>query len=629
MQSRTSCFNKAIFRKNLTRFAPVMALYTLFLLMILLMVQNDVKDYIPAYFFLSQMDGVIQMMGVINLVYAALVAQLLFGDLYTSRMCNALHALPLRRESWFLTNMISGLVYSLVPTAAAAVVLVPMLMETIFVGAWKLAFWFFVAANLEFICMYGIAVFSVMLVGSRFTMVAGYGLLNAGAYILYWLIDTVYTPMLYGMVTPNSIAQRLTPLYYMMVRFVEPEELRKYTDDFGRLIPGAQATYEMTDAWNALWVLALVGIVFAIAALILYRRRNLECAGDAVCSRKLIPVFQILSALFVAVAAEFVLYLFFDREESYLTFIFLFAGLIVGWFAGKMLVEHSARVFQPKNWIGLGILAAVLAVTLGLNKLDVLNLEYRKPELQDIASVEIGTNFATNYTTEEDADFETILKFHALALEDRVEEAGSYVLEDGEYVTYENSSYRYRSDEDPLPEIRNAVRVNLTYTLKDGEEVSRNYNVWADSTAGQMVKDIMSRWDAVNYQTITWKVEDKVLPVVLGSLKEIDSSTFNGDCPENLKNRSAAESLVRAIQADCEEGNMAQDPRFHKGVFEIPDARDSYETSYIYVSLNGEEYSWSMDIYPECTHTIQWLKDNGLMGEGVAVKDQGEYLQLY
>lgn len=630
MQSKKSCFNRAVFRKNLTRFAPVLALYTLLLLMMLLMARNQVSDYVPEYFFLNQVDGIIQMMGPINLIYAALMAQLLFGDLYTPRMCNALHALPLRRESWFVTNVVSGLVYSLIPTAVAAVVLIPMLMETIFVGAWKIAFWFFLAANLEFICMFGIAVFSAMMVGSRFTMVAGYGLLNAGAYILYWFIDTVYTPMLYGMVTPSSFVQRLTPLYYMMLQFVKPDELRNYTDDFGRLIPGAQATYEMTDAWNDLWVLALVGIVFAIAALLLYRRRNLECAGDAVCSRKLIPVFQILSALFVAVAAEFVLYLFFDRDTSYLTFIFLFAGLIVGWFAGKMLVERSARVFQPKNWIGLGILAAVLAVTLGLNKLDVLNLEERKPELQDIASVEIGTDYATNYTTKEQADFENILKFHALALEDRVEESGSYVLEDnGEYVPYYNSSYRYRSDEDPLPEIRNAVRVNLTYTLKDGKEVSRRYNVWVDTPAGQTVKDVMTRWDAVNYQTLEWKGEDKTLPVVLGSFKEMSCSTFNGECPENLKNRSAAESLIRAIQADCEEGNMTQDPRFHPGVFVIPSNREPYETQYIYISLNGEKYSWSVEIYPECVHTIQWLRDNGLMDEAVTIKDQGESLRLY
>lgn len=630
MQSKTSCFNRAVFRKNLTRFAPVMALYTLLLMLMLLMAQNQSGTNIPEYYFLNSVDGVIQLMGPINLIYAALMAQLLFGDLYTSRMCNALHALPLRRESWFVTNVASGLVYSLVPTAVAALILVPMLMKTIFAGAWKVAFWFFLAANLEFICLFGIAVFSVMLVGSRFTMVAAYGLLNAGAYILYWLIDTVYTPMLYGVVTPNSLVTRLTPLYYMVQQFVKPEDTRNLTDDFGRLIPGVRGTYEMTESWNALWILALVGIVFAIAALVLYRRRNLECAGDAVCSRKLIPVFQILSALFAAVATEFFAYMYLDIRNSYLTLVCLFTGLLVGWFAGKMLVERSARVFQLRNWIGLGVLAVVLAVTLGLNKLDILNLEYRKPALEEIASVKISTNYSQDYTMKEQSDFETALKFHALALEDRVEEYGTYVLEDnGEYVLYMESSYRYRNDDAPLPETRNAARVSLTYTLKNGKEMRREYNVWADSPAGQIVKELMSRWDAVNFQTLTWDGEDKTLPVVLGTFQKINCTTLVDECPDNLKNRAAAESLLRAIQADCEEGNMAQDPRFHKGVFVIPNGREPYETESIYVSLRGEEYSWSVEIYPECVHTLRWLNDNGIMSEDVTVAEQGSSLRLY
>ena len=630
MQSKTSCFNRAVFRKNLTRFAPVMALYTLLLMLMLLMAQNQSGTNTPEYYFLNQVDGVIQLMGPINLIYAALMAQLLFGDLYTPRMCNALHAMPLRRESWFVTNVASGLVYSLVPTAVATVILIPMLMKTIFVGAWKIAFWFFLAANLEFLCLFGIAVFSVMLVGSRFTMVAGYGLLNAGAFILYWLIDTVYTPMLYGMVTPSSLAYRLTPLYYMVQRFVKPEEIRKYTDDFGRLLPGVQGTYKMTENWNALWVLAAVGIVFAVAALLLYRRRNLECAGDAVCSRKLIPVFQVLCSLFVAVATEFFAYMYLGIRNSYLNFVFLFAGLIVGWFAGKMLVERSARVFQLRNWIGLGVLAVVLAVTLGLNKLDILNLEYRKPALEDIASVKISTNYSQDYTMEEQSDFETALKFHTLALEDRVEEYGTYVLEDdGEYVLYIESSYRYRDDDAPWPETRNAARVSLTYTLKNGKEMCREYNVWVDNPAGQIVKELMSRWDAVNYQTLNWDGKDKTLPVVLGTFKEMSCSTLDDECPDNLKNRAAAESLLRAIQADCEEGNMAQDPRFHKGVFVIPNGRDSYETESIYVSLRGEEYSWHVEVYPECAHTLRWLRDNGIMGEDVTIAEQGSSLRLY
>lgn len=629
MQSKTSCFNRAVFRKNLTRFAPVMALYTLFLMLMILMAWNQAGDSYREYYFLMQTDGFIQVACCGNLVYAALIAQLLFGDLYTPRMCNALHALPLRRESWFFTNMVSGLVYSLVPTAAASLVLAPLLMKTIFAGAWKLAFGFFVAVNLSYICLFGIAVFSVMLVGSRFTMVAAYGLLNGGALIAYWLVDTVYTPMLYGIVTPHSLAYRATPLYYLVDEYVQAGKMRDYTDEFGRLLPGVQGTYQLTDKWGSLLLLALVGIVFAVIALLLYRRRNLECAGDAVCSRKLIPVFQILSALFVAVAATFFVYNFLDIRNDYLNVIFLFTGLLVGWFAGKMLVERSARVFQPKNWIGLGILAAVLAVTMGLTKLDVLNLEYRMPEMEDVASVSIGSNHTLQFEMKEKADFELVRRIHTLALEDRVEEQGTYVEENGEYVPYYNSSYRYR-EEETFPPVRNAVAVRITYTLNNGREVERQYNVWADSPAGQELKSILSRWDAVNDRTLDYPSKEKALPVVLGTYTGMYSSTISQkECPEELKNRAAADSLLLAIQADCAEGNMAQDPRFHSGVFSIPDGLDGYESESLYVGLVGEEYGWSVEVYPECAHTIRWMQENGLMREDTTILEQASSLRLY
>lgn len=623
MQSKRSCFNRAAFVKNITRFAPVLALYTL-LLLIVLMAWSQAGDLNPQYYFIHQVRGIFEWSAVINVAYACLMAQLLFGDLYNTRMCNALHALPLRRETWFVTNAVSGLVYSLIPTAVASLVLLPPLMKNIFVGAWKIALWYFLAANVEFICLFGIALFCAMVVGSRFTMVAGYGFINFGSGILYGLVNTIYTPMLYGIITPSTLVSKLMPFLYMQNIDVRFENTSRCVDTFGRLIPGAKATYEMAGI-EALPMLALVGIVFAVIALLLYRRRNLECAGDAVCSRKLVPLFQILSALFVAVAAEFVVTVFLGSNLDYLKFVFLFCGLLVGWFAGVMLVERSARVFQLKNWIGLGILAVVLAATVGLNKLDVLNLEERMPRAEDVASVRLG-----GYEMKDPADIEKVLKFHTLALGDRVEKGGAYVLEDsGEYVLMQDSSYRYWQEGDPLPQQRSATHHFLTYTLKDGREVRRGYNVWVDSPAGEISGKLLSCWDAVNNDFI--QVGDKdteVLPLVLASFKQIYCSA--GNYPDNLKNRAAAESLIRAIQADCEAGNMAQDAAYHNGVFSIPQRNgEAYEDNSLWLNLEGGDNSWSVQVFPECENTVRWLRQNGVISEGVTILPRSSSPRYY
>ena len=629
MQSKRSCFNRAAFTKNFTRFASVLALYTLLLLLMILMAWKQAGDVYPEYYFLYQSDEIFSWTAVFNLGYACLMAQLLFGDMYNTRMCNALHALPLRLETWFVTNVASGLLYSLIPTAIAALVLTPMLMSTIFVGAWKIALWYFLAANVEFICLFGIAVFCAMVVGSRFTMVAAYGLVNFGSGILYWLVNTIYTPMLYGMVTPSALAEKLMPMQYMLNINVDVDDSVRHNlfDEVGRLISGVQSTYTITGL-DCLGMLAIVGVVFALAGLIVYHFRNLECAGDAVCSRKLVPLFQVLSAMFVAVAAEFAAgeIMGYGNSVDWLKFLFLFSGLIVGWFAGKMLVERSARVFRPRNWVGLGILAAVLAASIGLTRLDVLNLEERMPDIGDITSVELN-----GYKMEDRSDIETVLKLHNLALNDRVEAFGAYALEEnGEYVRMEDSSYRYWQEGDPLPKQRMADSCYLTYTLKDGRTVQRNYNVWVDSAAGEIPKALLSRWDAVNSDTVEINGKDvEVLPLVLDAIDNLYSST-NSKTPENLKNRAAAESLLRAIQADCEAGTMVQDDAYHDGVFVIPqNDGEPYETRDLYIQLSSKNYSWSVGVYTDCENTIRWLRDNGLLAEDVTIQPQGSSPRYY
>lgn len=127
MKSKTSFFNKTVFKKNLTRFAPVMAVYTLCLILGMMMLYQINEEMGRTFWFASRIAGNLQLMGLVNLLFAPLVAMLLFGDLYNSRMCNALHAMPMRRETLFLTNVVSGLLFSMIPTAVMALLSVPLL----------------------------------------------------------------------------------------------------------------------------------------------------------------------------------------------------------------------------------------------------------------------------------------------------------------------------------------------------------------------------------------------------------------------------------------------------------------------------------------------------------------------
>lgn len=630
MRSKTSCFNKNVFRKNLLRFAPVWGAYTLCLIVgILLLYTNggSVKQFHFAY----HMTQLVEIMAVVNLLYAPIAAQLLFGDLYNSRMCNMLHAFPLRRENWFLTNALSGIAFSVVPTGIMALLALPLLTGSLFEGAVSLSWWIFLASNLQFVCFFGMAVFCVMVVGNRFTMAAAYGLLNVGAAIAYWLIDTVYTPMLYGVVTPSQLMNNLTPLYHMTNKpYIQTmANLYDLREIFGEQLKGAAATFTITENWWRLWMLAVVGGVFALLGLVLYRIRDLECAGSAVAFRELVPVFEVLCAVFVAAAAQFFLYNFLGIDRR--NFLILTVGLAVGWFMGKMLTEHTTSVFNLKNCYGLAALAAVFAVSLWLTHVDILKIETRLPDPEKIKYVQFG---GQKYTEREDID--NFLKLQADALEHRAEEPGTYVLVDGAWIGCFGDNFDLFDEKNPNNQYTYVDSVNLTYEMENGKLIKRHYYIWVDnkfvsSEAGRISESYLTRWETINSRTVTIDgVEHKRLDLVLENVKGIYVDYMeenNRDLNlEELEKELAkdAHSLIAAIKADCAEGNMAQGYLYHTGSFRMEDVHT--ETGYRYtgelgISISGDEYSWWVSVYPDSVHTLRWLEDHGVLAAEITDLD--------
>ena len=141
MRSRTSFFNKQLYRKNLTRFAPVFLLYILCLFLGLLIMYQDDRDMARSFWFASRVAESIQVMVAVNLLFGPLIAMLLFGDLFNSRLCMGLHAMPVRRETIFVTGVLSGLTFSLVPTGLMTLACIPLLNATCVVNAWAIALW--------------------------------------------------------------------------------------------------------------------------------------------------------------------------------------------------------------------------------------------------------------------------------------------------------------------------------------------------------------------------------------------------------------------------------------------------------------------------------------------------------
>lgn len=634
MQSKTSCFNKTVFKKNLTRFAPVLLLYTLCLILGMVILYTE-RTGVQNFWLASRMCECIQIMGPVNLIYAPLVVILLFGDLYNSRMCNALHAMPLRRESWFVANILSGLIFSLIPTAVMALLSMPLLASTCVTNAWQIALWWFLGTNLEYICFFGIAVFSAFCAGSRLTMALVYAALNGWAYVVYFLVDTVYTPMLFGVVTPYHWSEVLTPIASMVDNpFAEVQNYNEVLQLFqGRESEMTASFWLNPEAWQKLILWAIVGLCFACLGLLLYRKRKLECAGDAVAFPILIPAFQVGCSLGIAALSAIVVEVISSStskalRSSGILYVVLACGLMVGWFAGKMLTERTIRVFRLRNWRGLAILAAAAVVSLAATHFDVLGFEDWVPEAKDVASVTVtvsGNGYGEITLTGEE-DIRQVIRLQQVGQETRIEDWGSYPLsyvqslpEDTEIIAMpDGDGFNYgEGDYDTQEEHLHTATITIDYQMENGTQPTRNYYIWAEREAGEIVKEYMSRWEVV-WESARRGWNDPFDP---NRVEEI--SVQGRRLSAEATTAEAAQTLLAAIQADCEERTMTQAGFFHNGSFryhsEYASAEEDYTNAdslylfiYTYYGSDYAETGASFDIYPDSRHTLQWLEEHGI-----------------
>ena len=612
MRSKTSLFNLAVFKKDVTRLAPLWGLYLLCLILgMLSMYMNNGQQY----WFANRMAGNMNSMALVNLVYSILTAVLLFSDLFNSRMSGGLHAMPLRRETWFVTHALAGLAFSFVPTLVTSLVCVPLLENTCVVNAWAIAPLWLLVVNLQFVCLFGIALLCVQCAGNWLAAGMLHALINGGTYLCYAVVDLIYTPMLYGVVTPTRLMWMLTPCWNLAENpYVEMDsyyDLRKqYQGREEEMVANFQVNWA---AVQGLLPMVLVGLLFALGAVLLYRRRKLECAGDLLAYPVLEPVVRIAWVLAAVFFAKGLVDAVYYGEEPWLEYLFLAVAVPLGYFAAEMIIQRTTRAFRPKVWARFAMVVAVAAVSLTLTKMDVFSIAQWIPRQEQVVNVELWDYSVSQCALTERADIQTILRLHQLALADphpdgearvRVDENGNVL--DSDLSTQTPDSYRW-------------VGVfYLEYQLTNGRTVNREYAVWADEEAGDIVREYLSRWEIISdsYTLLLNHVReggDARDLYIYGSETE--------DVPQEALTNKALQELLDAVRADCDQGNMAQNSVWHQGYFRDLVQEESargeqteiaYEKS---IGINvefGQDYQW-INVYPDSQNVLNWMRQYGLL----------------
>ena len=578
MKLRTSFFNPTLYRKNITRFAPIWAIYSIILFLYFSVIAGMGTHYIRC---LNGADMAV-CMAVVNLIYAGVLAVFLFGDLFNTRHCNMLHAFPLRRETIFFTNLASAFTFALVPNFLIGLISLP------FMGSgWLVSVGWFLSSILTFLFYMGTALLAVILTGNRLGFLAVYVLINFLSLLFLWFGKTIFMPLLFGIRIPQEPFILFCPTYHILYHGSLVNVTLEGINTMGEYINFATSDSDFTvtfgSGWGYLLICAAIGIVLTALALVLYRKRKLETAGDFISFKVIEPIFLVLFTLGVGGFFQ----LFSEMFGYGSQYIFLTMGIIVGFFSCLMLLQKTTRVFSIRAFRNFGIFAASLAVLLLVTKLDPLGLTRKIPDSQDIVSVKVGQTYAAadNMWDEieltDPEDIETIRNVHQFAV---------------------NNEYLPDSNDDHVTHLT----IGIDYTLKNGKILSRYYSIPVGTEAAEDLRPIFSRIECVARMS-----EEEFLALEDG-IYMIYADDINISINQNSNFDIAA--LLEAILADCKSGAMVQYTEYHIQT----DGNDEYlkDNTYLeigYTTPDGVSTAMWLTIYEECVNTLAWMAEYNLI----------------
>lgn len=612
MQSKTSFFNRTLFRKNLSRYWPLwgFASFVGFLApaaALVRLAQSGSMSVEP----LVVREGYYYLLGnavpIVSLVYAILCAMAVWSYLYHPRSVSMMHSLPIRREVLFLTNLISGLAMMAIPYLVAGG-----LGTLLFACCGGFDAWGTLATILavigQSVTFFGLATFCAFLTGNIFALPVLYFLLNFLAPLGDWLCNLFARGFLFGFTADYSgTVDFLCPMVYLTRRLYVNSEYETVRDS-ALEYQNRLTSVTLENAW-LIAAYAAAGLVFLTLAYLLYRRRESERAGDVVAVRVFRPVFRFgvaaLSALLGGRLLYALLWESFQAGDTFtpvpLAICLIVAGLI-GYYAASMLLAKSLRVFRGSAVGALCLVAACVAFCAGM-RYDLFGIERRIPDQNEITQLEIYLARNTYYLTPEDQP----------ELLSGAQDLQRTLIAQKDLIRSNYETYRHGgSSSDPDA----STNIRYIYTLKNGATVERFYTVSfarSDLSVPGSYANAMDAYvnsPALRQARLRWGDPEFHVESGWFSIQDGDDNFTLGT--------QECETLLSAITRDAENGNWGRYDWFEDDgtAYAMDLSFDFYRDL---IDEHGTHYRSYDSIYitvrPEMTETKQALLDLNLATE--------------
>ena len=426
-----------------------------------------------------------------------------------------------------------------------------------------------------------------MFTGHILALPVFYGVLNGLAMGVYALIQSLLNQFYYGFFFQDPSGG---PVYYLI-------PLYALIDANGHIY-----NWSIVDPLLVA-IYAGAGVVLAVLALLIYRVRQVESAGDVVSIPLVRPLFQIGVAFCAGLSLGLFTALFFGCYEDPLALtLCALIWTAVGFFVAEMLLKKSFRVLGA--WKRCLAMTAAMAALCLVCFLDPFGIEARTPQAGEVASVRLSLESGYPYDSGRLSGLE---------------------LTDPQHVQQVIDLHKaIIRDKDRLEDnIDNSVYVSLDYTLTDGTRLTRRYS-----------QVFLYKAEEHAEGTLTWQVGQLISDRGLvaqaygfdqaeqGTLMETYLSRVYNTREQSYTDLSMddyGQQLWQAVKADFDAGNIGKRYLF--------DDEERSENTYVTdldftwgrLNKDGEQEgsyrSVTVTLTPQAANTLAVLKSTGLLGD--------------
>ena len=595
MKSRASCCNKALLRKNLTRFWPLMLLGTMGLFL------NN---------FLSNLDGlatpiydgtyrnVIEVvcnslengMPVAVMVYAFLSATCAFEYLHNTRSSNYIHSLPVHRGSLYVTGMLSGVIFAILPLLASSV-----LGYGLFAvagafrdGAGVLLLKIQTMELAQFLFFYALAILAHILCGRRLHSLIAFAFFLFFLPVLEMTFLILLTATLFGIL--NTL--RLSTVDFCPIVFWTDHNYAEYVHGNTSNTAfryDADPTYVLNLPWGFTLICLAVGAVVLVAAYFLYKKRPAETAGQGISFKFVyVPLQTLLALLAAELLASSVLVLLGTEEFGLNPYFWLSMILLISiltFFLSDMLLRRTKKVFHKKGFLRFGLYALGLTLFVTVFALDLPHIVRRIPEAEDISSVELR-GVQCKYVMEDPEEVEAFLSIHEKIIQTR------------------KDLMKLPKSSDPGMNlvIGPDLEISMIYTLKNGRTIERKYTIYGQSPY-HAVRELYNtvknyyRDPSLNLAVLEYNIQIADSMELAGGVEvEIDETSWYTEYVNCYPEEEELNHLLDLYRKELANWN---------GSLLLDWDKEYYDSTYL--SMNQEGYiRYDLPIYTDMTETYAY-----------------------